>query len=160
MAQHGYSGIPVRGVPSVGRNKGDRCAICRCPLHRTKGTYATIEGRRHASKHHFVAERFFGRSNNRRGTQRERIFASCPWGHERKWGLFCFECHELLLHNPVLLPQDIQRFSQLVHQRGLSKDSKPEGSTMIAERIKLFHEVISRGLTALLDDDKKQLAGS
>jgi hypothetical protein len=163
MAQHGYWGTPVRRVPSVGKNKRatvvqERCAICRCPLHRTKGTYATLEGRGHASKHHFVAERFFERSKNRAGTQRERIFAACPWDHEGKWDLFCFDCHELLLHNPVLLPEDIQRFSQLVDQRGLSEHLKPEGTTMIAERIKLVHEVISRGLVMLLNDEKKRVA--
>src|SRR2546430_8694767 len=34
----------------------------------------TVPGRSHASRHHYVAERFFGRSKNRRGTQRERVF--------------------------------------------------------------------------------------
>jgi hypothetical protein len=132
----------------------ERCAICCCQLHRTRGTYATAQGRAHASKHHYVAERFFGRSNNRRGTQRERIFGECPWGDEGKSDLFCYECHELLLHNPVLLPEDVQRFSMLVRQKGLSEELKPEGSKMIAERIKLFHDVISRGLSVLLQDEK------
>ena len=132
----------------------EHCAICGCQLHRTKGTYARVEGRGHASKHHFVAERFFGRSNNRRRTQRNRIFADCPWGHESKWDLFCYECHELLLHNPVLLPEDIQRFSRLVRQRGLAEESKPLDAAMIGERIKLFREVISRGLAALLDGQR------
>jgi hypothetical protein len=41
----------------------EKCAICGCELHRIAGTYArpTVEGRSHASKHHFVSERFFGR---------------------------------------------------------------------------------------------------
>jgi len=56
----------------------ENCAICGCELHRTRDTYAraTIEGRSHATKHHFVAERFFGRSSNRRGTRTEGIFIS------------------------------------------------------------------------------------
>jgi hypothetical protein len=130
----------------------ERCAICACPLHRTKGTYATFEGRRHASRHHYVAERFFGRSNNRTGAPRDRIFDECPWGLERKSNVFCYECHELLLHNPVLLPEDIQRFSELVRRRGLSEELKPAVSTKIAGRIKLFHEVISRGLDAIFQE--------
>jgi len=75
---------------------GERCAICDCVLHRTAGTYArpTIEGRSHATKHHFVAERFFGRSSNRRGTVTDGVFTSCPWGHEGETAVFCYECHE------------------------------------------------------------------
>jgi hypothetical protein len=48
----------------------ERCAICGCELHRTRDTYArpTPEGRSHASVHHFVPERFFGRSRRPRGT--------------------------------------------------------------------------------------------
>jgi hypothetical protein len=49
-----------------------------------------------------VAERFFGRSNNRRGTQRDRVFEECPWGIEGQTAVFCYDCHEELLHNPVL----------------------------------------------------------
>jgi hypothetical protein len=66
--------------------------------------------------------------------------------------LFCYECHELLLHNPVLLPDDVHRFAELVRQRGLSEESKPHSAALIAERIKLFREVIANGLTALLQD--------
>ncbi len=132
----------------------ERCAICGCLLHRTAGTYATVEGRAHASKHHFVAERFFGRSQNRRGTQRTPIFPKCPWGHERETGVFCYECHELLLHNPVLLPQDVDGFGEIVRRRGLAEDeSKPETLEKIGKRIELFREVISRGIAALLEDE-------
>ena len=58
----------------------ERCAICGCKLHRS-GEYAkpSVLGRSHATEHHYVAERFFGRSKNRPGTSRERIFESCPW---------------------------------------------------------------------------------
>ena len=39
----------------------ETCAVCGCELNRS-GNYAgtTTEGRSHASKHHFVAERFSG----------------------------------------------------------------------------------------------------
>jgi hypothetical protein len=35
-----------------------------------------------ATQHHYVAERFFGRSSNRRGAKPEGVFLSCPWGAE------------------------------------------------------------------------------
>lgn len=127
----------------------ERCAICGCRLHRS-GEYAqpTKLGRSHATHHHFVAERFFGRSANRKGTLAERVFTECPWGKEKHAGVFCYECHELLLHNPVLLPEDVKRFSTLVYKQGLSEDEKPNNYTRIAGRIKLFHEVIARGLSS------------
>jgi|SRR6202041_262011 len=130
----------------------EACAICGCPLNRS-GNYArsTVEGRSHASKHHFVAERFFGRSTNRRGTKREGIFKTCPWGHESECGVYCYECHEELLHNPVLLPQDIRAFSQLVRCRSLHEQQKPDHKEQIAGRVSLLHEVIACGINTLLE---------
>jgi len=134
------------------------CAICGCELHREGGTYArpTIEGRSHATEHHFVAERFFGRSSNRRGTQTEGIFASCPWGYERKSDVFCYECHEVLLHNPVLLPEDVARFAELVRMRNLAERSKTQDHSKIAGRVVLFHEVITCGLKLLYEEETKR----
>src|SRR5438034_11356030 len=98
----------MQPMRSDNASMAEACAICGCQLHRTRDTYATatIEGRSHASKHHFVAERFFGRSTNRRGTKTEGLFNACPWGREGESEVFCYECHEELLHNPVLLPWD------------------------------------------------------
>ena len=139
----------------------ERCAICGCELRRTPETYArpTIEGRSGASKHHFVPERLFGRSSNRRGTKTQGIFDACPWEHEKEFGLFCYECHEELLHNPVLLPEDIAKFAQLVRIRGLEETTKPESRSQIAGRVKLFHEVIVCGLRALCDEESKHVDG-
>ena len=132
----------------------EKCAICGCELHRNKDTYArpTAEGRSHASKHHFVAERFFGRSNNRRGTQRDKVFEECPWGVEGKTTIFCYDCHEELIHNPVFLPKDIERLATLVKARGLDEKSKTDSKEKIAGRIKLLHEIIQRGLEDLLGE--------
>lgn len=126
----------------------EKCAICGCQLNRLLNTYAhpTVEGRSHASMHHFVPERFFGRSANRRGTQREKIFQQCPWGHEKEKAVFCYECHEELLHNPVLLPDDLKTFARIVRSRGLTENTKPDSRDKIALRIVLFHEAIQRGL--------------
>lgn len=138
----------------------ERCAICDCLLHRTKNTYArpSVEGRSHATSHHYVAERFFGRSTNRRGTKTEGLFSSCPWGHEGESVVFCYECHEELIHNPVLLPEDIARFAELVKQRGLSEEVKTESREQISGRVALFHEVIARGLASLLQESVSSMA--
>lgn len=127
------------------------CGVCGCLMAAGGIGYAgsTPHGRSHRSKHHYVAERFFGRSANRRGTQRDGVFSKCPWDLERKSGRFCYECHELLLHNPVFLPADIQALGRLVRTRGLSEASKPTHQRKIAGRIKLLHEVIEAGLAAV-----------
>lgn len=64
--------------------------------------------------------------------------------------VFCYECHEELIHNPILLPDDIARLAKLVKQRGLSEIQKTEVREQIGGRLKLFHEVIAAGLTSLL----------
>ena len=130
----------------------ERCAICNCILNRKRGTYAlpTVEGRSHATKHHFVAERFFGRSSNRRGTKTKGVFQFCPWGHEGESTIFCYECHEELLHNPVLLPEDVEAFAVLVKNRGLNEEHKPQDREKIAGRIRLLNEVIAEGILVLL----------
>jgi hypothetical protein len=140
------------------RPMAEHCAICGCELHRARDTYAspTIEGRSSATKHHFVAERFFGRSSNRRGTKTEGIFTSCRWGHEGQSDVFCYECHEVLLHNPVLLPEDVARFAELVQMRNLAEKVKPANHSKIAGRVVLFHEVITRGLKLLHDEETER----
>jgi hypothetical protein len=101
-----------------------------------------------------VAERFFGRSTNRKGTKTEGIFAECPWGHEGKSDVFCYECHEELLHNPVLLPEEVARFAELVRANGLNEETKTEDRSRLAGRVKLLHAVISAGLAALSENKK------
>jgi hypothetical protein len=49
----------------------------------------------------------------------------------------------------VLLPQELESFAKLVRARGLAEDQKPKDRAKIAGRIKLFHEVIDRGLAAV-----------
>lgn len=131
--------------------KLERCAICGCALHRS-GEYGTptTRGRSHATEHHYVAERFFGRSTNRRGTKRDGIFKVCPWDCEGKKEAYCYECHEELLHNPVLLPKDILGFAELVRTRGLNENEKTDDRSKLAGRIVLLHEVIALGVAQLL----------
>ena len=128
----------------------EKCGICGCELNRS-GNYATPtpEGRSHATAHHYVAERFFGRSANRRGNQREPVFDTCPWGFEGEKAVFCYECHEELIHNPVFLPDDVERFAELVRNCGLAESTKSEDRDRLAGRIKLLHEVIARGINEL-----------
>jgi len=96
-----------------------------------------------------VAERFYGRSATRRGEQRERIFEQCPWAIEGQSAIYCYECHEELLHNPVFTPDDMERFARIVASRGLDELDKPLTREKLAGRIRLFHEVIEAGLRAL-----------
>jgi len=87
---------------------------------------------------------------------RDGVFSKCPWEHEGESAVFCYECHEELLHNPVLLPEDVKQFSELVKLCGFSEEEKGGSRQFIAERIKLFHEVIVYGIRAALEQ-KKQL---
>jgi hypothetical protein len=129
----------------------ERCAFCNCLLQRKSGTYAraNLLGRSHATKHHLVAERFFGRSSNRKGTKTDGIFEVCPWKQEGVTQVFCYECHEEMLHNPVFLPEDVQMFRELVQVRCLDEAEKTEERTKLAGRIRLFHDVLAAGLKAL-----------
>lgn len=125
----------------------ETCSICGCVVHR-QGDYAqpTRKGRSHATAHHYVAERFFGRSKNRPGTQRDPIFDQCPWDLEGESAVYCYECHEELLHNPVFTPEDIAAFRDLVKERSLDESDKPNDRTRMGGRIKLLQEIIARGL--------------
>jgi hypothetical protein len=135
--------------------ESNECAICGCKLH-SGGEYATptIEGRSHATNHHYIAERFLGRSANRKGEQRKGIFTESPWKLDNATGQFCYDCHEELLHNPVFLPQDIAGVSELVIRRGLSEIEKTESREKLGRRIQLLHEVLQRGIKELLKDKK------
>ena len=128
----------------------ERCSICGCRVHH-EGGYAqpNPHGRAHATRHHYVAERFFGRNANQPRQQRKPIFPSCPWEAEGKTAVFCYDCHEELLHNPVLLPEDIVTLARLVTARHINEDIKTGDRTALGERIKLLHEIIALGLQTL-----------
>jgi hypothetical protein len=86
------------------------------------------------------------------------MWETCPWGHEGEVVVFCYECHEEMLHNPVILPDDLNRFAELVRRRGLSEQVKNEGRSLIAGRIRLFQEVIALGIaTALAEENDDSL---
>jgi hypothetical protein len=68
--------------------------------------------------------------------------------------VFCYDCHEELLHNPVLLKQDIFGLAELVKRRGLAEDEKSESRDKAARRVELLHEVIVRGLDAMLAEER------
>lgn len=134
----------------------EHCGICGCELHR-RGNYAapTPEGRSHASRHHYVPERFFGRSANRRGVQRERLFDVSPWGLEGESAVFCYDCHEELLHNPVVLPKDLSALAELVRLRELDEPLKIESRKKLAGRVQLLHEALTLGLGQLLERERR-----
>ncbi|MCX6093992.1 MAG: hypothetical protein NTY63_04115 [Candidatus Bipolaricaulota bacterium] len=68
--------------------------------------------------------------------------------------MFCYDCHEELLHNPVLLKQDIFELAELVKRRGLAEDEKTESRDKAARRVEPLHEVIVRGLGAILAEER------
>jgi hypothetical protein len=133
----------------------DKCDICGCAIH-TDGEYATdtAKGRSHASKHHYVANRFYGHSKNNKGKNRTAIFLEDPWKIKGKTGKFCYDCHEELLHNPVLLPEDLQRFVKLVNHNQLNEIEKTDSKEKLRLRIMLLHEALALGINKLLEDDK------
>ncbi|MBU1022691.1 hypothetical protein KKB99_00295 [bacterium] len=156
--------IPINiQVKKVSTSKGNKviemtetCDICGCKLNRgTEYAKPTIKGRSHATKHHYVAERFFGRSTSRVKTERDGVFKDCPWGYEKETGTFCYECHEELLHNPVILPDDIQKFNEIVKLRALNEIEKSSSRIKLAGRIQLFREIISIGIRELHDTERK-----
>jgi predicted nucleotidyltransferase len=85
---------------------------------------------------------------------RKPIFSKPPWIIEQNTGVFCYDCHEELLHNPVLLPEDIEKFAALVKTLRLDEETKPQSRELIAGRIKLFHLVIEAGLKHLLNCER------
>lgn len=133
---------PLPKLPKKGREPDVRCAVCRCRLT-VGGGYAdsTVQGRAHATDHHFVAKRFFSSG----------VFQTCPWGIEGRVKACCYECHEVLLHNPVFTESDLARFAELIAARGLTEEEKSPTAEKLGARIQLLHEVIEAGLRALSD---------
>jgi hypothetical protein len=108
--------------------------------------------------HHFVAKRFLG-GKNRRGTRRSKIFGPKIWcqeiGKGKTYVYLCYDCHEELLHNPVLFPEDIKKLSNIVKKRRMREKNKlPHNKEKIAKRIKLFHEIIRIGLEQISKESK------
>lgn len=69
----------------------------------------------------------------------------------------CYECHEELVHNPVVLPADIASFARLVQLRGFQEENKTNSRKNIGGRIQLLHEVIEAGLRELLKAEEAAL---
>lgn len=131
------------------------CQICGCLLSRENGVYGqpTPSGRSHGTRHHFIAERFFGRTTNKRNSKANPIFADEDYQeYARQTETFCYECHEELLHNPIFLRKDIDKFAELTKKRHCAETGqvKTEKREKIGQRIKLLNEVISKGLDELL----------
>lgn len=74
---------------------------------------------------------------------------TCQKGTKAKPLSSATNCHEELLHNPVLLPEDVERLSEVVKARCIGEEAKEESLNKLAERIKLFHEIIDKGLNEI-----------
>ena len=92
------------------------CALCECEL--TTGDYGHNPS--HITGHHRIARRLEGWVANLKTLEGEQL-------------LLCYECHEEVLHNPVLLPGMEQQIAKLF--AGKSRD----------EKVMIFAEVIERG---------------
>lgn len=131
------------------------CRICSCVLSRKNGTYgqATPSGRSHGTKHHLVAKRFFTKTKNDSISKMNPIFKDGDYPqYKGQMETLCYECHEELLHNPIFLPNDIDKFAKLVEKRFCDERGKKKTTKRkkIGQRIKLLNEVISVGLDELL----------
>lgn len=122
-----------------------------------------LEGRSHATRYHYVAERFFGRSSNRNGKIREPNFSSCPWGVEKRIALISLNpggstvspdrlCRWLLL-SPDRLPSN-----QLVMTQELIANMlgvRREGVTEAAGKLEKLGVIrYARGRITVLDRPK------
>jgi hypothetical protein len=92
-----------------------------------------------------VATRLF-----RSGTERPS-----SWLIHQETVVCCYECHEELLHNPVLLPSDLRRFAQLIQSRELGDVEKLPGRERFSARVQLLQEVIAVGIKTLLEKEPR-----
>ena len=136
-------------------DKKEKCEICGCQLTSKQDTYGqdTLAGRAHQTKHHNIAKRFYGQQNGRKPIFKKKDRTGNGWNVTR----CCFECHEELLHNPILTSKNIKTLSTLVKKTGSGERRKPEDKKRIANRILLFHAVIDTGLEALNRKNKSSL---
>jgi len=134
----------------------NKCGLCGCVIH-NNGGYAepTVAGRSHRTKHHYVAERFFGRSNNRRGEIREGIFSDTELDIKPKIGEYCYDCHEELLHNPIILKTEMDKLSEIFKIIGANEDVKTESKDKLKQRIVTLKEVIRKGIDIYLSELKR-----
>ena len=127
------------------------CEICGCRVTRGPGYgEANSVGRSHASRHHLIPQRFLGGPGAGRTEDRSPLFSHSPWGHEDDCAVLCYDCHEELLHNPVLLHEQIETLAALCRLRGCNETDKTEDRSPLAARVQLLHEAIALGLEELL----------
>ena len=133
----------------------NNCGLCGCVIQ-NNGGYAepTVDGRSHRTKHHYVAERFFGRSNNRRGEIREGIFSVEELDIKPKFGEYCYDCHEELLHNPIILKSEMDKLAEIFKIIGANEDVKTERKDKLKQRIITLKEVIRKGIDICLSELK------
>ena len=75
-----------------------------------------------------------------------------PWELEGKSEVFCYECHEILLHNPVFTPENIVSFAELVSLNKLDEQIKTDSVDKLAKRVELLQKVIEHGIRKLKNE--------
>lgn len=58
-----------------------------------------------------------------------------------------------MLHNPVILPEDIDRLATIIRAKGLNEDTKSDSKDKLAARIMLLQDIIHKGIDAVSNQD-------
>mgnify|MGYP001619825991 CR=1 FL=1 len=132
---------------SKSKNEGN-CGLCGCALLRM-GKYGEDNalGRCFPSEHHLVAKRFYGKNKNKRSKILDDDDFKKFSNEKIK---LCYDCHEELLHNPVLSPDNMKGFKELVRKKHWDERNKKDGKEKIRGRIKLLQEIIDKGINIML----------
>lgn len=106
------------------------CQLCKTPLKEGNlgNIYGTGEGLNHLSRHHLFPKRFKKYYTN---DEIQKIFHI---DNPSSFRVFCYECHEEILHNIVLNDSMVAGLSTLLD----GKDKKT--------KIKIIHEIIKKGI--------------
>ena len=59
-----------------------------------------------------------------------------------------------MIHNPILLPEDIKKLAEIVKRKKLNENTKPGHRKKIGQRIRLFQEIISIGIHKKYNETK------
>ncbi|HEY9205431.1 MAG TPA: hypothetical protein VIO58_05870 [Candidatus Methanoperedens sp.] len=106
------------------------CQLCKTPLKEGNLGYAygTSEGLTHLSRHHIFPKRLKKYFTN---DEIQKIFHI---DNPSSSMVFCYECHEEILHNIILNDSMVAMLSTLLDR----KDKKT--------KIKIIHEILKKGI--------------
>jgi len=95
------------------KETADHCMLCGIEF--TTGVYATESGQYHRSTHHLVPTRFKKHGISQRSLAKKLNAESEDLDSVH----LCYECHEVLLLNPVFTTKMIKELSHLIKGKSL-----------------------------------------